>query len=74
MFLMNSIATCRNIRDRSLQARLARLLCVLITTLMKKRLLIPGEIPNDVTEFFKQFQNHKEVTELLKKLDRSQQQ
>lgn len=74
MFLINSVSTCKNIKDRSLQARLARLLCVLITTLMKKRLLPAGEIPIDVTEFFKQFQMHKEVIELLKKLDRSQQQ
>lgn len=71
VFLTNSVNTCKNIKERSLQARLARLLCVLITTLMKRRLLPVGEIPNDVIEFFKQFQTHKDITELLKKLDRS---
>ena len=74
VFLTNSVNTCKNIKDRSLQARLARLLCVLITTLMKRRLLPMSEIPNDVIEFFKQFQTHKDITELLRKLDRSPQQ
>ncbi len=74
LFLTNSVSTCKNVKDRTLQARLARLLCVLITTLMKRRLLQAGDIPNDVTDFFKQFQTHKDISELLKKLDRSQQQ
>lgn len=74
VFLTNSVNTCKNIKERSLMARLARLLCVLITTLMKRRLLPMSEIPNDVIEFFKQFQAHKDITELLRKLDRSPQQ
>lgn len=73
LFLTNSVSTCKNVKDRSLQARLVRLLCVLISTLLKRRLLPAGEIPNDVAEFFKQFQAHKDITELLKKLDKAQQ-